>query len=1088
MANVTVDSAAIVASGNRVVIRDSNDRVYVFVNAGGNVRAYKGNVTGEPASFAEQDATGAPNDTDFAGVAAAIDSAGAVHVAYQFQDSTAHGGAPNVRYAVFRTSAHVTTQDEWVSIDEEISTLDNGDGAFGYSNLLGIVVDENDDPHAIWNDEITDMGNDLETVFYDNRIGGSWGGRIEVERAVAESATLTIGDIMVAEPRPPLTDRPIILVSGLDNSGFTTNAYHGTALNATVFTQSSDIVGAGGASIDFGRGGSWTIDSAGKITIAFIEDTNFDLMIVEHLASSDWDTWETKVIIDSAVDYNTPSVTTNGRSRYIFVEASADNDIDLWKNENAFDTFHFDGSDTAAEDADGVWTNETNADDGDVDTDATTTTTGSNGSNDLFIGGTNAPSSGGTIHNVSMRYWGHGGDVAEVINCQIHTDGQGESLGIQSIISGAEQWSVRFVLNVPTGGWTWAKIQALEATIWKSTGTGTAQFSICEVEVEHGLSANGGWVEETADADLPQVGTFNDVKVKFDSKNNNTPALLDYVFEDSGGAVLYNTFNSASGPTVVTVVHDTDSVLKQLNNEVDHDTDSVLKQIDNEIVHDTDSVLKQLDNEITHDTDSILKQLDNEITHDTDSVLKQLDNEIVHTTDSFLLRRVEITHDTDSVLKQLDNEITHDTDSILKQLDNEIVHTTDSVLVNVILLTHTTDSVLKKTDNLLTHDTDSVLKQLDNEITHDTDSTLKQLDNLVTHDTDSTLKQLDNEINHTTDSLLKAIEIRTHDTDSVLKKLDNLLTHTTDSLLNFVRLLTHDTDSTLKKLDNLITHTTDSILKKLDNEITHTTDSTLVARVELTHDTDSVLRQIDILLTHDTDSVLIQIDNEITHTTDSTLVARQILTHDTDSVLKKLDNLIVHNTDSILKKINNEITHTTDSFLKFIGILTHTTDSILLKITTLTHDTDSLLKKIGDIRTHDTDSVLKELDNTITHDTDSTLRQIDNVITHDTDSVLKEINNEITHSTDSFLILVVLKTHDTDSVLKKLDNLVTHTTDSFIGGGVTVVTKTHDTDSVLKKLDTLITHSTDSRLKTSGGGGVGGSGRTLDKPRTLDKG
>jgi len=51
MANVTVDSSAEIESQGRVVIRDSNNFVYVFVNAAGNVRAYKGNVAGEPTSF-----------------------------------------------------------------------------------------------------------------------------------------------------------------------------------------------------------------------------------------------------------------------------------------------------------------------------------------------------------------------------------------------------------------------------------------------------------------------------------------------------------------------------------------------------------------------------------------------------------------------------------------------------------------------------------------------------------------------------------------------------------------------------------------------------------------------------------------------------------------------------------------------------------------------------------------------------------------------------------------------------------------------------------------------------------------------------
>jgi len=392
LANVQVDALADIAIGARVIIRDSNDFVYVLVNAGGNIRAYKGNVAGEPTSFAEQDAVGAPNSADFVGIAAAIDSAGLIHVMYYFDDTVAHGGAPNIRYAQFRTSAHVTTQDDWVLINEEIAPMTNSDGDFSFTHLLGIVVDANDDPHATWNDEITDMGSDLETVFYDNRIGGTWGGRIEVERQTLFGNNATSLDLMIADPASSVNaDRPIIILTNVSDNAV--NVFHGTTLNATAFTKAGDITGAIVPNLTVARGKiSIAIDSNEKITVTFIENTSNDLMIVEHLNSNAWGTWETPVDIDTTRDYGNPSIAINGTDRYIFVEHVNVNDIRLWKDEGS------------------------------------------------------------------------------------------------------------------------------------------------------------GFVEETADGDLPNVGTFNDVKCKWSNYNNNSPRELDYVFEDSGGAVQYNTFQGAAPP------------------------------------------------------------------------------------------------------------------------------------------------------------------------------------------------------------------------------------------------------------------------------------------------------------------------------------------------------------------------------------------------------------------------------------------------------------------------------------------------------------------------------------------------------------
>ncbi len=221
---------------------------------------------------------------------------------------------------------------------------------------------------------------------------------------------------------------------------------------------------------------------------------------------------------------------------------------------------------------------------------------------------------------------------------------------------------------------------------------------------------------------------------------------------------------------------------------ITHDTDSILKAIDNELTHTTDSRVV-IGVTLTHTTDSVLGERDPgiSVTHDTDSVLKKLDITISHTTDSVLNVVLTVTHTTDSLVVA-NVEETHDTDSVLKKLDNELTHTTDSIVYETQTETHDTDSVLKAIDTLVTHDTDSVLKALDQEISHTTDSALREIDNILVHTTDSILKTIQS-LTHTTDShiVLPTIQTRIHTTDSILKKLDNIVSHTTDSLLTNIR-------------------------------------------------------------------------------------------------------------------------------------------------------------------------------------------------------------------------------------------------------------------------------------------------------------
>ena len=376
MANVTVNASANIQAVNRCVVRTSSNRVYVFVTSGTSILAKKGNQDGEPSSFSTiASLTGITNLQDV-GVAAAIDSSGIVHVIYYDAPNADMGTSGNLRHVTFNTST------DSFGTPAVAGTVES---EFAYIPRISVAIDANNDVHAVWRDAGKVKGSAEYHNWYANNIGGTWNSRVLVSALSGDTDICC--DIIIADPLSSVNaDRPIIV----ENSVTNIFAYYGNALNATAFNSNNDITGSittSGSSL-----ASLAIDSNETLIVSFVEGTTFDLMIVEHNNSDNWATWQTPEDVDTSVDYFLPSIAVNDTDKYIFVEESAADDINLWKDEGS------------------------------------------------------------------------------------------------------------------------------------------------------------GWSEETADADLPNSGTFNDVKAKYASKNNNSPTALDYVFEDSSGNVLYNTISVGATP------------------------------------------------------------------------------------------------------------------------------------------------------------------------------------------------------------------------------------------------------------------------------------------------------------------------------------------------------------------------------------------------------------------------------------------------------------------------------------------------------------------------------------------------------------
>ena len=150
------------------------------------------------------------------------------------------------------------------------------------------------------------------------------------------------------------------------------------------------------------------------------------------------------------------------------------------------DTYHFDTSDAGPTDNDSVWTDDANAFDGSISTLASVGTNGGETTNELRGEGTSAPGSGGTIGTVYARIYGDGDSGTTDYALIIYTDGEGESLLAVSSqdVPDDPGFTPYNALSVPSGGWTFAKIQALEAIIYRSSGPTLSVYKI-EIFVEH---------------------------------------------------------------------------------------------------------------------------------------------------------------------------------------------------------------------------------------------------------------------------------------------------------------------------------------------------------------------------------------------------------------------------------------------------------------------------------------------------------------------------------------------------------------------------------------------------------------------------
>lgn len=152
--------------------------------------------------------------------------------------------------------------------------------------------------------------------------------------------------------------------------------------------------------------------------------------------------------------------------------------------------YFFNASDAAASDPNAKWVSDTSAFSGSVASAANTGTEGSTAANFLMAEGTSAPPSGGTIGQVRARLYGYGTGTATV-SATVYTDALGEALGTITNDLASAGWDDWAALTAPTGGWTWAALQALEVKVYRNAGTGTVYVYCVQLEVTASVSDLG---------------------------------------------------------------------------------------------------------------------------------------------------------------------------------------------------------------------------------------------------------------------------------------------------------------------------------------------------------------------------------------------------------------------------------------------------------------------------------------------------------------------------------------------------------------------------------------------------------------------
>ncbi len=288
----------------RPLARNSNGLLYVVLaNAtDGRIGVYKGNGI-VPTAFTEMDTGGAPTDALYKCISVDIDSNDVLHIVYV---KIASGMVnSSIRYVQFRADG---VNDDFQN-DVEVIADNNY-----HTSTSSIALDSNEIPHIVYQVQETNMGVDLTSLYYVNKIGGSWQTPVYVHGA-AEEVTLGWPQLIFdSDDLPCIAFRATWPSDGMDPSWNSARTSQGNATDATSFTTFDlpDDARVGGL---FSRRVSIALDSSGNHWCFWNHIYNSDLVAKKHTKGNSWATWGSEVVGADGWDVDTVS---DGSDIYVF--------------------------------------------------------------------------------------------------------------------------------------------------------------------------------------------------------------------------------------------------------------------------------------------------------------------------------------------------------------------------------------------------------------------------------------------------------------------------------------------------------------------------------------------------------------------------------------------------------------------------------------------------------------------------------------------------------------------------------------------------------------------------------------------------
>ncbi len=254
----------------RQIMRDTSGNLWVvWIISTGTIRVASSTDGGS--SFQLKDVANAPSNTNYKGVAAAIDSSDRIHITY-WNNTLVTGG---VRYVQFYTSSTV------YGADQSILSI----GAHQLPTTIpgtAVAVDSNGKLHVIYVDRITCCGAETDdTIYYIHNVAGPWVTPIRVEGA----------------PDAWDCNRPDVMIDNNNLAAFSywcgntpkTATSIGNANNATSVTTINDFNSGGNS-----YGSSIVLDSSNNAYICAV-DLSSNIIIYKHPAGGGWNTWNAGV-------------------------------------------------------------------------------------------------------------------------------------------------------------------------------------------------------------------------------------------------------------------------------------------------------------------------------------------------------------------------------------------------------------------------------------------------------------------------------------------------------------------------------------------------------------------------------------------------------------------------------------------------------------------------------------------------------------------------------------------------------------------------------------------------------------------------